>query len=87
CVLSLTTNKRSTLCVLSLPFVAKCSHKLGELPAGVRGMDVVVFVLSPYRFTEGKHIFFRSSNSAAISVAILFNNHITTAGYQKGSPL
>ena len=38
----LITNKRSTLCVLSLLFVAKCSHKLGELPAGVRGMDIVV---------------------------------------------
>ena len=33
----------------------------------MKGMDVVVFVLSPYRFTEGKHLFFRSSNSAAIS--------------------
>ena len=42
CVPSLTTNKRITVCVLSLVFVAKCSHKLGELPAGVRGMDIVV---------------------------------------------
>ena len=41
----LITNKRSTLCVLSLLFVAKCSHKLGELPAGVRGMNIVVCYL------------------------------------------
>ena len=39
----LISNKRSTLCMLSLVFVAKCSHKLGELPAGVRGMYIVAF--------------------------------------------
>ena len=33
---------RGGLCVPSLLFAAKCSHKLGELPAGVRGMNVVL---------------------------------------------
>ena len=30
---------------VALLFAAKCSHKLGELPAGVRGMGVVLFFL------------------------------------------
>ncbi len=48
----LITNKRSTLCVLSLVFAVKCSHKLGELPAGVRGMSVVLFYLFQVCFSQ-----------------------------------
>ena len=42
----------NSLCVLSLVFVAKCSLKLGELPAGVRGMDIAGCYLFQVRFSQ-----------------------------------
>ena len=38
--------------MLSLVFAAKCSHKLGELPAGVRGMDIALFYLFQSCFSQ-----------------------------------
>ena len=38
--------------MLSLVFAAKCSHKLGELPAGVRGTNIAGFYLFQSCFSQ-----------------------------------